>query len=158
MSPSTPQLNSSPASGLGLASYAGEELLDVWYPQPSLTREPEDVPGLGSAIALDPIREVRIQTIRTVIDDLSEPPRDTADVYLRLHLLSHRLVAPRTINLDGVFGLLPNNAWTNLGPVPVADMQETRLRARTKGNNSRSSGSTSSPHDRLRRAKWSPNC
>ena len=64
------------------------------------------------------------------------------------NLLSHRLVAPRTINLDGVFGLLPNNAWTNLGPVPVADMQETRLRARTKGNNSRSSGSTSSPPDR----------
>ncbi len=133
MSPSTPELNSSPASGLGLASYAGEELLDVWYPSPSLTREPQDVTGLGSAIALDPIREVRTQTIRTVIDDLSQPPKDTADVYLRLHLLSHRLVAPRTINLDGVFGLLANNVWTNLGPVPVADIHETRLRARTKG-------------------------
>lgn len=133
MSLQTPHLNSSPASGLGLASYYGDELLDVWYPSPALTLEPQDVPGLSSAIALDPIREVRTETIRTVIPDLSQPPSDAADVYLRLHLLSHRLVAPRTINLDGVFALLPNNAWSNLGPIPVAGVEATRLRARTKG-------------------------
>lgn len=133
MSPSTPQLISSPASGLGLASYFGEDLLDVWYPAPALSAVPEDIPGLGPAIALDPIRGVRTATIRTIIDDLSVPPADAADVYLRLHLLSHRLVAPRTVNLDGIFGLLPNNAWTNLGPVPTSEVNATRLRARIKG-------------------------
>lgn len=134
MSTSTPQLISSPAAGLGLASYYGEDILDVWYPEPVLAAEPADVPDLGSAIALDPIREVRTQTVRTVIADLSAPPLDVADAYLRLHLLSNRLVAPRTINLDGIFGILPNNAWTDLGPVPISAIDETRLRARSKGH------------------------
>lgn len=140
VSTQNPDLLSSPASGLGLASYAGDVMLDVWYPKPSLTAEPHDVEELGSAISLDPIREVRTQTVRTVISDLSQPPVDVADVYLRLHLLSHRLVAPRTINLDGVFGLLPNNAWTNLGPVPVESVDEVRLRARAKGQQLQISG------------------
>lgn len=133
MSPSNPQLVSLPASGLGLASYSGEDILDVWYPNPTLSAEPTDVADLGSAIGHDPVRDVRTETIRTVIADLSAPPTDTADVYLRLHLLSHRLVAPRTINLEGVFGLLPNNAWTNLGPVPISAVDDARLRARSKG-------------------------
>ncbi len=134
MSPSTPTLISLPAAGLGLASYYGDDILDVWYPSPTLAAEPTDVQGLGSAIAHDPIREVRTRTIRTVIADLSAPPVDTADVYLRLHLLSHRLVAPRTINLDGIFELLPNVVWTNLGPVAIAAIDETRLRARSRGH------------------------
>jgi len=54
-------------------------------------------------------------------------------VYLRLHLLSHRLVRPREINLDGVFGLLPNVAWTSLGPVGIDELTAVRLRARSKG-------------------------
>jgi 2,3,4,5-tetrahydropyridine-2-carboxylate N-succinyltransferase len=54
-------------------------------------------------------------------------------VYLRLHLLSHRLVAPRSINLDGVYGLLPNVVWTNFGPCPVASFEATRTRMRRLG-------------------------
>ena len=121
------------ASGLGLATYAGETLLDVWYPQPVLAADPADVPGLEGGIDSDPVRGTRTSTIVTVIPDLSAPPIDTADVYLRLHLLSHRLVLPRTINLDGVFGLLPNVVWTDAGPVAAGDLADAQLRARTHG-------------------------
>lgn len=125
-------LNTSPASGIGLATLAGDTVLDVWYPEPSLSTQPLDVPDLAGAIDRDQVRAVRVETVITTIDDLSEPPVDTADVYLRLHLLSHRLVRPRTINLDGVFGLLPNVAWTTGGPVALADLEATRLRARSR--------------------------
>ena len=125
-------LNTSPASGIGLATLAGDTVLDVWYPEPSLSTQPLDVPDLAGAIDRDQVRAVRVETVITTIDDLSEPPADTADVYLRLHLLSHRLVRPRTINLDGVFGLLPNVAWTTGGPVALADLEATRLRARSR--------------------------
>jgi 2,3,4,5-tetrahydropyridine-2-carboxylate N-succinyltransferase len=71
--------------------------------------------------------------ITTIIDDLSAPPSDAADAYLRLHLLSHRLVQPHGVNLTGVFGLLTNVAWTNLGPVALDDLDEVRLRVRVTG-------------------------
>ena len=54
--------------------------------------------------------------VTTVIDDLDAPPADAYDAYLRLHLLSHRLVSPHELNLDGIFGVLPNVAWTSHGP------------------------------------------
>ncbi|TXH42395.1 MAG: 2,3,4,5-tetrahydropyridine-2,6-dicarboxylate N-succinyltransferase [Actinobacteria bacterium] len=122
-----------PASGIGLATYAGDALLDVWYPRPALSATPADVRGLESCIDSDQVRGTRTATIVTVIEDLSEPPVDAADVYLRLHLLSHRLVQPRTVNLDGVFGLLPNVAWTADGPVAIADLPAAQLRARAHG-------------------------
>ena len=71
--------------------------------------------------------------VSTTIADLSAPPADVADAYLRLHLLSHRLVAPRTINVDGIFGVLPNVAWTSLGPVAIESLTEVRMRARIAG-------------------------
>jgi 2,3,4,5-tetrahydropyridine-2-carboxylate N-succinyltransferase len=121
----------SPASGIGLATIAGQTVLDVWYPQPGLTPEPLAPADISTAIDHDPVRGVRVETVLTVIDDLSQPPVDTADVYLRLHLLSHRLVAPRTVNLDGIFRLLPNVAWTTAGPVALQDLDATRMRARS---------------------------
>lgn len=57
----------------------------------------------------------------------------TPEVYLKLHLLSHRLVKPHGINLDGMFGLLPNVAWTNLGAIDLAELPEAQLQARLKG-------------------------
>ncbi len=123
-------LITSPASGIGLATVSGDTVLDVWYPFPALSREPADSPEISQAIDRDQVRSVRVDTIVTVIDDLSAPPVDTADVYLRLHLLSHRLVEPRTVNLDGVFGLLPNVAWTTGGPVALDQLEATRIRAR----------------------------
>ncbi len=105
----------------------------MWYPNPALGANSVDVPGLDSAIDVDEIRGVDVRTIRTEIADLSAVPLDAADVYLRLHLISHRLVRPREINLDGVFALLPNVAWTSLGPVPIEHLTDVRLRARSKG-------------------------
>ena len=124
---------SSPASGIGLATVADDVVLDVWYPRPALQADPLDVEDVTLAIDTDSLRHVRVRTVRTVVPDLSAPPADTEDAYLRLHLLSHRLVRPRTVNLDGIFGLLPNVAWTSLGPVPVEQVAAVRLRARARG-------------------------
>jgi 2,3,4,5-tetrahydropyridine-2-carboxylate N-succinyltransferase len=71
--------------------------------------------------------------VRTRIASLDDPPADAADAYLRLHLLSHRLIAPHGANLDGVFGLLSNVVWTSRGPCPVEDFEATRLRLRAAG-------------------------
>lgn len=121
------------AAGVGLATWWAGGLLDVWYPQPGLGVEAQTVPGLDAAARPDDIRGVEVRTVRTVIEDLQAPPADVADAYLRLHLLSHRLVRPRTINLDGIFGILPNVAWTTRGPVALEQLGAARLRARTHG-------------------------
>ena len=83
---------------------------------------------------------------RAVIDDrdLDAPPADAADAYLRLHLLSHRLVRPHGVNLDGIFGVLPNVAWTSRGAVDPAALDQVRLRARAPAGRCRSPASTSS--------------
>ena len=122
------------ASAIGLATFSGETLLDVWYPKPSLSTSPSDVSGLERGIKTDDIRQVRTQVINTVINDLSAAPKDAADVYLRLHLLSHRLVKPRSINLDGVFGLLQNVAWTSIGPVAIEKLTEVQISTRSHGH------------------------
>jgi 2,3,4,5-tetrahydropyridine-2,6-dicarboxylate N-succinyltransferase len=123
----------SPAAGFGLATYSDSVLLDVWYPNPTLSETAVAVAELAAAGGLDELRQVRIELVETNIADLSLAPKDAADAYLRLHLLSHRLVQPRTINLDGVFGLLTNVAWTSLGPVAVENLSAVQLRARSKG-------------------------
>jgi 2,3,4,5-tetrahydropyridine-2-carboxylate N-succinyltransferase len=78
-------------------------------------------------------RGVSVRSVVTIIEDLQAPPSGTADAYLRLHLLSHRLVRPRTINLDGIFGVLPIVAWTNAGAVAADRVTQTRLHLRRKG-------------------------
>ncbi|MFL6203988.1 MAG: 2,3,4,5-tetrahydropyridine-2,6-dicarboxylate N-succinyltransferase [Acidimicrobiales bacterium] len=135
------------ARGAGLATFSEDgRVLDTWFPQPELGEqrssgtEPlspgaiEDATGLSAtAIGRDDVRNVTVQGVVTTIADLQAPPVDTHDVYLRLHLLSHRLVQPNTINLDGIFGLLPTVAWTQLGPVAVEDLPVVTLRARAAG-------------------------
>ena len=121
------------ASAIGLATYSDDTLLDVWYPNPALSKTPHDVADLERGIRTDDIRQVRTQVITTVIDDLSSAPKDSADAYLRLHLLSHRLVKPRSINLDGIFGLLQNVAWTSIGPVAINKLTSVQLAARGHG-------------------------
>jgi 2,3,4,5-tetrahydropyridine-2,6-dicarboxylate N-succinyltransferase len=123
------------AWGYGLATYAGTEgeggVLDTWYPSPRLGSpdvELEAPPELARLEGVDEVRGVRRLLVRTVVDDLQAPPADTADVWLRLHLLSHRLVAPHSVNLDGIFGKLTNVVWTDLGPCAVEDFESTRLR------------------------------
>ena len=121
------------ASAIGLATYSGDTLLDVWYPQPVLGSSAVGVSGLDRAVDTDDIRQVRTKTITTVIDDLSTPPTDAADVYLRLHLLSHRLCTPRSINLDGIFGILTNVVWTSIGPIAPEKLSDAQVSARIKG-------------------------
>ena len=121
------------ASGIGLATWADDQLLDVWFPAPTLGQEPLDVADISSAITTDDVRGVRVSTVRVTITDLSSAPIDAPDAWLRLHLLSSRLVAPRTNNLDGVFGVLTKVAWTSLGPVPIDAVPTVRMRARHRG-------------------------
>jgi len=132
------------AAGFGLATIAADgTVLDAWFPDPELgayspsgtTRiGPDDIPAEFAAVAgPDADRGVEVVAIRTVIADLSAAPADTADAYLRLHLISHRLVEPHGLNLDGVFGALPNVVWTNYGPCPIEGFEEVRLRLRRRG-------------------------
>ena len=121
------------AAGVGLCTWWSGQPLDVWYPHPVLGSDAPGIPGLDAAARTDDVRAVEVRPVRTVIDDLQAPPADVADAYLRLHLLSHRLVQPRTINLDGIFGILPNVAWTTRGPVALDELGAARLRARTHG-------------------------
>ncbi|KAA9395530.1 2,3,4,5-tetrahydropyridine-2,6-dicarboxylate N-succinyltransferase [Kocuria coralli] len=128
------------AAGLGLASVvaAGPRagtVLDVWYPNPVLADAPDtslDADLRGAAVP-DPQRNVTAEIVERVIE-LDEAPQDAADAYLRLHLLSHRLARPNTINLDGIFGLLANVAWTSRGPVLAEEVQLALLRMRSGGN------------------------
>jgi 2,3,4,5-tetrahydropyridine-2-carboxylate N-succinyltransferase len=133
------------AHGAGLATFSGDRVLEVFYPAPALGsagKEPgftelsaEDAErhGLPSAQRSDDRRDVRQAPVLTVISDLQQPPDGAADAYLRLHLLSHRLVKPREINMDGIFAALPNVAWTSAGPVDPAKLTQVQLRARAEG-------------------------
>jgi 2,3,4,5-tetrahydropyridine-2-carboxylate N-succinyltransferase len=128
------------AWAVGIATYAGTEgeggLLDAWYPFPRLgaPADHDETPARLAALeGVDELRAVRRVVVRTVIEDLQAPPADSTDAWLRLHLLSSRLVAPRSINLDGVFGLLSNVVWTSEGPCAVEGFEEARLRLRVAG-------------------------
>ena len=124
---------SGPACGHALATWAGDVMLDAWFPAPALGTQASETEGLERGTDSDGMRDVRVQPMRCDIADLQAPAVDALDAYLRLHLLSHRLVKPRTINLEGIFGLLANVAWTSLGPVSVENLDVVRLRARVKG-------------------------
>ncbi|HEU5387723.1 MAG TPA: DapH/DapD/GlmU-related protein [Streptosporangiaceae bacterium] len=109
--------------------------LSFWFPDPRL-----GPPGPGEIAdpapadeREDPVRGVRIGRQVCVIADLDQPPSDTADAYLRLHLLSHRLMRPNTMNLNGIFKVLPNVGWTSLGPVAASELGTVRQRALAAG-------------------------
>jgi len=120
------------AAAWGVATVHATGALDTYYPAPVLGSDPGTEPaGLSSLVGEDAVRGVRTELVRTVID-LDAAPADTADAYLRLHLLSHRLVQPRSINLDGIFASLPNVVWTSAGPCAVADFETVRTRLRAQ--------------------------
>jgi 2,3,4,5-tetrahydropyridine-2-carboxylate N-succinyltransferase len=123
------------AWGVGLATVADDDTtLDVWFPTPALG-EPSgnvDDAALRSLESVDDDRRVRTVVVSTE-SDLSTPPKDTADAYLRLHLLSHRLVRPHGMDLTGIFGQLPNVVWTSYGPCSVDGFEDTRARLRRRG-------------------------
>jgi 2,3,4,5-tetrahydropyridine-2-carboxylate N-succinyltransferase len=135
------------ANGVGLATVTADgTVLDTWFPRPSLSSADQGESGtqqlgvleleglLGpdhsGLVRSDEARGVQVIGVATTIADLSQPPVDTYDVWLRLHLLSHRLVRPHGVNLDGVFGLLANVAWTSAGPVLATELDAVRGRLR----------------------------
>jgi 2,3,4,5-tetrahydropyridine-2-carboxylate N-succinyltransferase len=125
------------AVGLATITEAGA-VLDTWYPKPQLGAAPPrpgpyDIPAdLAALEESDPQRAVRQTIVRTAID-LDAAPADVPDAYLRLHLLSHRLVRPNGLDLTGIFGVLPNVVWTNHGPCAVEGFESVRLRLRAGG-------------------------
>jgi 2,3,4,5-tetrahydropyridine-2,6-dicarboxylate N-succinyltransferase len=120
------------AWGVGVATVATDgTVLDVWFTRLGLGEAPTG----AVAPEVDRVNPAGTTSkgVSITVKSLAEEPVDTADVYLRLHLLSHRLVIPHSINLSGIFGLLPNNAWTNFGPLPADAVNAARLRLRSEG-------------------------
>jgi 2,3,4,5-tetrahydropyridine-2-carboxylate N-succinyltransferase len=125
----------SEAWGRGLATLTGDgRVLDVLFGDPQLGPA-EGAPGTttGEVAHEDPRRGVQVVEVVTVLDDLDSAPTDAYDAYLRLHLLSHRLVKPHGLSLEGLFGVLPNVAWTSQGPVDPAALAEVRMLFRGAG-------------------------
>ncbi|WP_439663304.1 2,3,4,5-tetrahydropyridine-2,6-dicarboxylate N-succinyltransferase [Lentzea sp. HUAS TT2] len=137
----------STAYGIGLATVTPDgTVLDTWYPAPALgdtaelgtvrVSSAEIAEALGEAAAKllgeDLERGVEVVGVKVVID-LEAAPENTYDIWLRLHLLSHRLIKPHGANLDGMFGLLTNVVWTNHGPCAVDGFEQTRTRLRLRG-------------------------
>ena len=138
------------ASGIGVATIdARGQVLDTFYPRPRLGAPAGMAPGtvridpataasfgeerLAALAVPDPDRKVDRVLVATSIEDLEQPPADPHDAYLRLHLLSHRLVRPHQISLEGIFGVLNNVVWTTQGPCAIEDFEETRIRLLAAG-------------------------
>jgi 2,3,4,5-tetrahydropyridine-2-carboxylate N-succinyltransferase len=123
------------AAGYGIATLinGGEKdgtVLDTWFPAPALGNLPATAPAeLASLATVDNARGVRSEVVGIEID-LTTPPASVSDAYLRLHLLSHRLVKPHGQSLDGIFGILNNVVWTSVGPCPVDNFEITRANIR----------------------------
>lgn len=129
---SSKQTPSGLASGHGIATLSGTTVLDVWFPHPSLgalTGQPEKT--LSSLVGVDEVRKVKRELVAIEID-LATAPKNAADAYLRLHLLSHRLITPHSAVMDGIFGLLTNVVWTSAGPCAVEGFEEVRAGLRLK--------------------------
>ncbi|MCV7014639.1 2,3,4,5-tetrahydropyridine-2,6-dicarboxylate N-succinyltransferase [Mycolicibacterium madagascariense] len=136
------------ASGVGVATISADgTVLDTWFPEPELGGDADDVgpagtnrlsvaevtEELGALTGRDDERDVDTVIVRTTIASLDDKPADAFDAYLRLHLLSHRLIAPHGANMDGVFGVLANVVWTNYGPCAVEGFELVRARLRRRG-------------------------
>ncbi|MDP7726731.1 MULTISPECIES: 2,3,4,5-tetrahydropyridine-2,6-dicarboxylate N-succinyltransferase [Mycobacterium] len=132
------------AAGIGLATLASDgSVLDAWFPEPELIESEttattrlalSDLPAvLGALVGRDDDRQTETIAIRTAIGSLDDAAADAYDAYLRLHLLSHRLVAPHGLNAGGLFGVLTNVVWTNRGPCAVEGFEAVRARLRRLG-------------------------
>ena len=117
------------AFGSGVATYdADDRMLEAWFA--SLGLGSDSGAGIAAATGTDDVRGVHTRPVDVMISSLADPPADVSDAYLRLQLLSHRHVRPHEVNLDSVFGVLVNVAWTSLGPIAAEHVEAARLRAR----------------------------
>ena len=126
-------VTASKASGHGIATVTDSgKVLEVWYPEPKLAPlSGEPSAQLKALAGNDETRGVKRELVSIEID-LTKAPADAIDAYLRLHLLSHRLVKPHGQSLDGIFGLLSNVVWTNHGPCDVEGFESVRTKLRAK--------------------------
>ena len=119
------------ASGHGIATISKGTTLYVWFPSPALSPLAGSAPAeLSALVGSDDARGVTRELVSIEID-ISKAPTSAADAYLRLHLLSHRLVKPHGLALDGVFSILSNVVWTSVGPCAVDGFEVTRARLKT---------------------------
>jgi 2,3,4,5-tetrahydropyridine-2-carboxylate N-succinyltransferase len=121
------------ASGHGLATVSlSGAVLDTWFPEPALGNISTPVlPFLSALAGVDEIRGVKREIVSLEIN-LDDAPESVSDAYLRLHLLSHRVIKPHGANLDGIFGILNNVVWTSVGPCPVENFEITRANLKQK--------------------------
>lgn len=133
------------AAATGIANIAMDgTVLDTWFPKPRLSEDvvssgtrrlgAQDIsPQLLRQVLLDEDRRVEQVAVHTTIKDLSEPARDAHDAYLRLHLLSHRIVKPGEMNMRGTYDMLSTVAWTNKGPCLPDNFEALRTNLRIRG-------------------------
>lgn len=128
-------LSSLPVQGFGqgIATIAcrDDAILEVWYPHIGLDDYRPEA-QLAPECHRDEVRDVRFETAETAVD-LDSPPTGPADAYLRLHLLSARLVRPHGLNVEGIFGQLNLVAWTDIGSVHPDDLPAIRFQQRLRG-------------------------
>jgi len=122
------------AFGFGIATRARDgSVLDVYFSVLGLGKlEKNNAPDLAKLLKVDEIRSTKSELVSREID-LETAPVDAIDVYLRLHLLSHRIIKPHGASLEGIFGLLNNVAWTSQGPVAVPDFQQVKETYQAQG-------------------------
>lgn len=116
------------ASGHAITTMSHGKLLDAWFPAPTLAPLSPEIPSeLLALVGSDDARDVSHE-IASLEINISRPPTSALDVYLRLHLLSHRIVKPHGIALEGIFALLNNVVWTSAGPCAIEGFELTRAR------------------------------
>lgn len=130
------------ATAQGLATiHRDGTVLDVWFPSPMLVDDPVEAgttritapAELAPLELVDEDRQVERVAVETHIAALGDAPKDTYDAYLRLHLLSHRMVRPHGLNLDDIAGKLANVVWTNWGPCSLENFEIVRGRLAQRG-------------------------
>jgi 2,3,4,5-tetrahydropyridine-2-carboxylate N-succinyltransferase len=121
------------ASGHGLATIAfSGAVLDTWFPEPMLGNLSTPVlPFLSELAGVDEVRGVKREVVSVEID-LESAPESVSDAYLRLHLLSHRVIKPHGANVEGIFTILNNVVWTSVGPCSVDNFEITRAKLKQK--------------------------
>lgn len=113
------------AYGFGIATVAADStILDTWYHTLGIGHmADQQEPDISEYVGEDPIRQITKELVAIEID-LTVAPQNVPDAYLRLHLLSHRIVKPHGVNLDGIFGILNNVVWTSAGPCLLSTFNE----------------------------------
>jgi len=122
----------SAAYGYGISTIAKDgSILDTYFHQLGLGTAEASRVDLANLEGADNEREITRALVKTEIE-LDKPPASVSDAYLRLHLLSHRLVKPHGLSLEGIFSILNNVVWTSHGPCAIAGFDQVRLKLRAK--------------------------